>query len=150
VVNRNRVLDPKDDRPYQKTLKEARNQRIPIYFVAFNTDKNFEPNQIGGDEFRSLRVIFPKSNVADRYLTGVRARMEELAGASGGRVVYPERLEDIVSVYRQIGSDLGASYTLGYVSSKAAPDGTYRRIEVRTRDESLQLAQSRDGYYARR
>ncbi len=150
VVNRNRVLEPKDDRPYQNALKTARNQRIPVYFVAFNTDKNFEPNTIGGDEYRSLRVIFPNSNVADRYLSGVRLRMEELSETSGGRVLYPQRLEDIVPLYQQTAAELGTSYTLGYISSNTAVDGSFRKIEVRAREEGLRLTQSRNGYYAKR
>jgi VWFA-related protein len=149
IVTRNRVLEPKDDRPFQRALRTARTQHVPIYLIAFNTDKNFEPNTIGGDEYRTLRVIFPKSSVADRYLSGVRTRMEALADASGGRILYPQRLEDIVPLYRQIGNELGTSYTLGYVSSNPAADGSYRRIEVRARKPGLRVVQSRNGYYAK-
>lgn len=149
LLNKNRLLEPKDDRPYQSALKAARVQGIPSYFVAFNTDKNLESNIIGGDEYRSLHVIFPNSNVADRYLTGVRVRMEQLADVSGGRALYPERLEDIVPLYQEIGRKLGTSYSLGYVSSNPAADGSFRRIEVRTRDAGLRLTQSRSGYYAK-
>ena len=149
VVNRNRILDRKDDRPYQNTLRAAATQRVPLYFVAFNTDKNFEPNLSGGDEYRSLQQLFAKSSVADRYLEGVRIRMEQLAEVSGGRILYPERLEDIVGLYQEIGAELGISYTLGYVSSSPAQDGSFRKIEVRSREEGLRLTQSRNGYYAR-
>jgi VWFA-related protein len=146
VVNNNRVLEPKQDHPFQTALKSARNQHVPIYFVAFNTDKNFEPNMIGGDEYRSLRLIFPNTRVADRYLVGVRNRMEELAETSGGHVLYPERLEDIVPLYQAIGSELGTSYTLGYISSNAAVENSFRKIEVRSQDSRLKLTQSRNGY----
>src|SRR5262245_19386216 len=149
VVKRNRVIEPKEDRPYQSALRAARSQRIPVYFVAFNTDKNLEPNMIAGDEYRNLRRIFPHSDVADRYLNGVRSRMEELAGVSGGRMIYPQRLEDIVPLYQQIGAELGTSYTLGYISSNAKADGTFRRIEVRAQNTALRLVQSRNGYYAK-
>jgi Ca-activated chloride channel family protein len=150
VVNRNRILEPVQDRAYQKTLKQARTERIPIYFIAFNTDKNLEPNILGGDEYQRLRIIFPKSTMADRYLVGVRTRMEELADISGGRVLYPERLEDIVPLCQQIGSGLATSYTLGYISSNAAAGGVFRRIEVRTQDSGMRVTQSRDGYYVRK
>jgi len=149
AVNKNRLLEPKNDRPYQRLLKLARTRRIPIYFVAFNTDKNFQPNVIGGDEYRSLKVIFPNSSLPDRYLTGVRARMEEVAEASGGRVLFPDQLEDIVPLYQQIGNELGTSYTLGYISSNDAIDGSFRRIEVHAKDASVRLTQSRSGYYAK-
>ena len=49
LVMRNRLLDPSEDREFQKAFKSARDQRIPTYFVAFNTDRNLEPNTIGGD-----------------------------------------------------------------------------------------------------
>jgi Ca-activated chloride channel homolog len=149
TVNKNRLLDAKDDRSYQRLLRLARSQRIPIYFVAFNTDKNFQPNTIGGDEYRFLKVLFPNSSLPDRYLTAVRARMEEVADAAGGRMLYPERLEDIVPLYQQIGNELGTSYTLGYISSNSALDGSFRRIEVRPKEADVRLAQSRNGYYAK-
>src|SRR5205823_989342 len=66
VVNRDRLLEPRQDRPFQSALKTARAQRIPSYFVAFNTDKNLEPNTTGGDEYRSLHILFPNSDMADR------------------------------------------------------------------------------------
>ena len=149
LVDRNRLLDPQQDKPFQTALKTARAQRIPSYFVAFNTDKNHEPNTVGGDEYRSLRIIFLNSGMADRYLEGVRVRMEELADVSGGRMIYPRRLEDIIPLYQQIGRELGTSYSFGYVSSNAAADGSFRRITVQTHDDSLKLTQSRDGYYAK-
>ena len=149
VVTKNRIVEPKEDRGYQRLLRLARSQRIPIYFVAFNTDKNLQPNMIGGDEYRSLQVIFPNSNLPDRYLRGVRVRMEEVAETAGGRTLYPERLEDIVPLYQQIGSELGTSYTLGYISSNSITDGSFRRIEVRAKEAAVRLAQSRSGYYAK-
>ncbi len=148
-LTRNRPLEPQEDRPFQKILKAARAQAVPVYFVAFNTDKNLEPNLIGGDEYRNLRIIFPNSNAADRYLAGVRVRMEQLADVSGGRMLYPERLEDIVPLYQQIGQELGTAYSLGYISANPAADGSFRRIEVHMRDANFRLTQSRNGYYAK-
>ena len=150
IVKKERLLDPKQDRPYQNALKAARAQGVPVYFVAFNTDQNFDANLVGGDEFRNLRVVFPNSNMADRYLSGVRTRMEEMANVSGGRVLFPERIEDIVPLYQQIGAELRTSYTLGYVSSNPSKDDSFRRIEIRGRREGLKLTQSRTGYYSKR
>jgi len=149
IVSRNRLLDPKAERPFQSALKAARSLHIPIYFVAFNTDRNLEPNTAGADEYRSLRIIFPHSDVPDRYLAAVRLRMEQLADISGGRILYPEKLEDIIPLYRQVGQELGTSYSLGYLSSNQRMDGSFRRIEVRTRDGADRVVQSRNGYYAR-
>jgi VWFA-related protein len=149
LVSHDRLIDPKDERTFQNVLKAASSERIPVYFIAFNTDRNLEPNTIGADEYRNLRVIYPNSDVPDRYLEAVRRRMEQLADASGGRIIYPAQLQDIVPLYQQIGRELGTSYSLGYVSSNAARDGSLRRIEVRMRQEGLRVTQSRTGYYAK-
>jgi VWFA-related protein len=75
--------------------------------------------------------------------------MEQLADISGGRILFPEKLEDIVPLYRQVGEELGTSYSLGYLPSNTRLDGSFRRIEVRARDAAYHVVQSRNGYYAR-
>jgi Ca-activated chloride channel homolog len=149
ILARNRMLSTDEDRPFQRTLRLAGDQRIPIYFVAMNTDLNFEPNLSGGDEYRNLQVIFPKSSIADAYLNGVRSRMQQLAERSGGRMLYPRRMEDIVPLYEGIGRELGTSYSLGYTPADERTDGSLRRIEIRTSDPALRLTQSRTAYYAK-
>jgi hypothetical protein len=120
-----------------------------VYFVAFNTDRNLEPNRIGSDEYVNLQIIFPRTGAPDRYLKEVRSRMEHIAEASAGRVLFPESLEEIVPLYQQIGRELGMSYTIGYISSNPETKAAYRRVEVRTRRDALRITQSRAGYYAR-
>lgn len=149
LVTRNRLLDPSEDRPFQKALKTAREQRIPAYFVALNTEKNLEPNPMGADEYRNLQIIFRNTPMPQRYLDQVRIRMEQMAELNGGRILYPDRVEEIIPLYEQIGRELGTSYSLGYVSSNAGKDGSFRRIEIRARDRQLRFTQSRAGYYAR-
>lgn len=149
IVSRNRLITPQAERPFQTVLKTARRQRIPIYFVAFNTDKNLQPNTISNDEYLRLRVIFKGSDIAERYLSAVRSRMEQLADVSGGHILYPEKLDDIVPLYREMGQELGTSYSLGYISSNPVTDGTFHRIEVRTSGAAYRLSQSRVGYYSK-
>src|SRR5262249_14843608 len=141
LVNHDRLIDPKDERPFQNVLKAARTERTPAYFIAFNTDRNLEPNTTGADEYRNLRVLYPNSDMSDRYLASVRLRIEQLADMSGGRVIYPAKLQDIVPLYQQIGRELGTSYSLGYISSNMAGSSRLRRIEVRIRQEGLRVTQ---------
>ena len=149
LVERNRLLEPSEDRGFLKAYRAAHTQRIPVYFVAINTDNNLEPNSIGGDEYRNLQIIFPKSPMSQRYLSQVRVRMEQLAEVSGGRIVFPKSIEEIIPLYQQIGRELGMSYSLGYVPSNPAPASSFRKIEVRTRTDELRLTQTRTGYYAK-
>jgi Ca-activated chloride channel family protein len=145
----NRLPEPEEDHRYQRVLKLARNQHIPIYVIAFNTDRNLESNILGADEYQRLQIIFPHSSVPERYLVGVRARMEELAEVSAGRILFPREIEEIVPLYQQIGRDIGTSYTIGYVSSNIQKNPSFRRVEVRTKNGSFHVTQSRNGYYAR-
>jgi VWFA-related protein len=74
--------------------------------------------------------------------------MKQLAEASGGKAFFPQAVEDLVGVYEQIGRDLGRAYSISYAPTRA-PDGKFRKIQVKTLDVRLRLSQSRDGYYAR-
>jgi VWFA-related protein len=149
IVSRNRLVSIQSDRLFQQALKTANKQHIPIYFVAVNTDLNFEPSASGGDEYRNLEVLFPKTNIPDDYLRDVRMGMEQLAGVSGGKILYPKTTGDIVSLYRQIGEELGSAYSLAYISSNSKSDGSLRRIEIRAADGGLHLWQSRTTYIAK-
>ena len=74
--------------------------------------------------------------------------MKQLAEVSGGKAFFPTAARELIGVYEQIARDLGRAYTITYAPKKA-PDGKFRKIEVRPLDVRLRLAQSRDGYYAR-
>ena len=138
-----------EDHRYQRLLKLARTQHIPVYIIAFNTDRNLESNTLGADEYQRLQIIFPRSPIPEQYLEGVRARMEQLADVSAGRILYPKTIEEIVPLYKEIGQEIATSYTIGYVSSNADKNGSFRQIEVRTKDGTFRVSQSRNGYYAR-
>jgi Ca-activated chloride channel homolog len=145
----NRMIEPEEDHRYQRVLKVARNAHIPVYIIAFNTDQNLESNTVGADEYERLQLIFPQSSIPERYLIGVRSRMEQLAELSAGRILYPKSIEQIVPLYQQIGREIGTSYTLGYISSNTGKTPASRQIEVRTNNGSLHVRQSRDRYDVR-
>jgi hypothetical protein len=83
-------------------------------------------------------------------LRQMRSRMEQFAEASGGDVVFPEKLEEVIPMYERIGRTLGASYSLGYAPPNLKPDGKRHKIEVRLKSSArLQLKQSRTEYTAK-
>jgi VWFA-related protein len=147
LARTNRLLESSEDRLFQKALKASREERIPVYFVAINTDRNLD-RETQRDEYHNLHILFPNTAVPQRYLTQVRMRMEQIAETSGGRILFPEGIEEIIPLYQQIGRELGMSYSLGYMSSNPAST-MFRRIEVRTRDGNFRVTQSRAGYYPR-
>lgn len=107
----------------------------------------------GGGDLKKATEAVRKANIPF-YFVGYKttaqsaAEMKQLAEASGGRAYFPLIPEDMVGIYEQIGRDLGRAYTISYATSKA-PDGKFRKIEVKPIDVRLRIAQSRDGYYAR-
>lgn len=60
-----------------------------------------------------------------------RDALEKITEAAGGRAFFPESLEEVEAICRQIAHDLRNQYTIGYNSTNAAHDGTLRQVEVR-------------------
>ena len=132
-----------NDPGFQHTLSVIRETRIPVYFVALNTDKN--PNGLGSDYY-SLEYRFPNSGSGKALLVEVRKRMELLADASGGRVFYPRRVQEIAPVYSQISREMSTAYSLAYISTNAGEHGQTHKIQVRVRRNGSQVRQSRESY----
>jgi hypothetical protein len=75
--------------------------------------------------------------------------MQLIAARSGGRILFPQSMQDVVEMYGEIGRALGTAYSLGYISPAAASDKRARRIEVRVRDGRMKTTQSRREYTLR-
>jgi VWFA-related protein len=118
-----RLYPPEVDEDFQKLLRNVRSGGIPYYFVALNTDFNSDTGPATG-----------------------RARMEQLAEASGGGIVFPQSADDIVPFFGDIAHSLGTQYGLSYQQPQSSRDGKPHTIEVRLRDSSLTIHQSRDHY----
>jgi VWFA-related protein len=144
VVRLGKIVAVDADKDFQKLLKSVAKQSIPTYFIAMNTDRNRDSTALdfehGALEGASGRAF------ADNYLVAVRSRMERLAEATGGKVLYPKTIADVVPLYDAVGRDLGYSYSMGYSSNNKSNDGKPRRIEVRVRKNGLKVTQSRDSY----
>jgi len=133
-VNGNRVLQivqPAEDAEFQKVLKKVRDGGATFHFIAVDTDLN--PGNQHADPLQDLQQV--------------RARMELLAEASGGRIVFPRESSEVVPLFLQIGRELGAFYSLAYTPQHIR-DGNYHTINVQVRNENYQLQQSRKGYTA--
>lgn len=123
--------DSTTDRNFQKALRLVGKSRIPFYFVAVGTDRN-----------PSFEIPAETADIDMANMYQARSRMEQLAEASGGGVVFPIKPEDVIPMYEQIVRKLGTSYTLGYVAPNPTVDGKRHRIKVRLKDQNLKLKQS--------
>lgn len=98
---------------HDEVMERIRQSDVAIYAIGLLTDDG------GGGLFRRS----PSEKARDA--------LEEITEAAGGRAFFPESLEDVEVICRQIAHDLRNQYTIGYHSTNPAHDGTLRDVEVR-------------------
>jgi Ca-activated chloride channel family protein len=78
-----------------------------------------------------------------------RVRLGQIAQESGGEAFFPISMKEIEAAYERILIQVRAQYTLGYVSTNAAQDGRWRKVEIRVRRPDLKdvRIQTRKGYF---
>jgi VWFA-related protein len=90
--------------------------------------------------------------VADRSaygfgMYGGDSEMKKLTAESGGRVIeVGSKMDKLKAAFDQIAAELRSQYSAGYTPTNLTKDGTFRKIEIRSKDGSK--IQSRAGYYA--
>jgi VWFA-related protein len=73
--------------------------------------------------------------------------LKYLAEQTGGRAFFPFAAGDIAEDFRQIAKELRSQYSLAYVPTNAARDGTFRKILVEATDKSYHV-RSKSGYFS--
>ncbi len=75
------------------------------------------------------------------------SEMKKLAGETGGRVIeVGNKLDKLKDAFDQIANELRSQYNLGYTPTNSTQDGTFRKIELRSKQGYK--VQTRSGYYA--
>lgn len=79
-----------------------------------------------------------------------RLRLTQIAGESGGEAFFPSEMKQIDRAYERILAQIRAQYSIGYVSTNTATDGSWRKVEIKIRrpDAKDLRVQSRKGYFA--
>ena len=73
--------------------------------------------------------------------------MHKLAEATGGRVIeVGNKQEKLNPAFDQIQNELRSQYNIGYTPSNTKLDGSYRKIQIKTKGDYK--VQARQGYYA--
>lgn len=77
--------------------------------------------------------------------------LTRFASITGGQAFFPTSVRDLDRMYDKILGEISGRYSLGYVSSNAKTDGTWRDVRIRLADRpELKGAKirTRGGYYA--
>lgn len=79
-----------------------------------------------------------------------QVRLNDLAHQTGGEAFYPLGREALDGIYKRILDEIGARYTLGYVSTNRTANGKWRKLEVRVTAPGTRgtRARTRPGYFA--
>jgi VWFA-related protein len=73
--------------------------------------------------------------------------MKKLASETGGRVIdIGNKMNKLKDAFDQIALELRNQYSLGYTPTNAQSDGTYRKVEIHSKQDYK--VQARSGYYA--
>jgi VWFA-related protein len=73
--------------------------------------------------------------------------LKDLSVPTGGRSYKVTNKTPLSKIFQVIEDEIRSQYAIGYVSSNPAHDGTYRRLDVRTRKGNFKV-RTRKGYYA--
>src|SRR5215475_3510995 len=84
-------------------------------------------------------------------VSGTRTRgdkvLEHLAEATGGRALFPFKIQDVAHEFSEIHEELRSQYAISYKPADFIADGRYRSIQIGTTHKQLQ-ARARKGYFA--
>jgi Ca-activated chloride channel homolog len=114
---------------FEEVLELAKRSETAIYVIALR----------GGDV----------QSTQSRGFREAEFILRTLAQDSGGRAIFPAKIEDLTDVYAQIADELASQYAVGYTSSNSKRDGAWRRVVVRVSRPDV-ITRTKNGYYAPR
>ncbi len=78
---------------------------------------------------------------------GGRGYLQQMSSETGGHVYEVSRRETLDKVFDELQAEMRTQYAIGYTPTDPRKDGSYRKLEIRTKDKDLKV-QARKGYYA--
>jgi Ca-activated chloride channel family protein len=97
---------------------------------------------------RAELIIFGIStNTSGVKLRGDKV-LERFAEATGGRVFFPFKIEDVSDAFSQIQDELRSQYALSYKPADLNTDGRFRTIEITVASTKKLKVRARKGYFA--
>lgn len=73
--------------------------------------------------------------------------LKRLAEETGGRAFFPFEAHDLEANFQEISRELRSQYSLAYVSTNEAMDGTFRTINIEPDDKGVKV-RAKNGYFA--
>lgn len=116
----------------ERTEKQAQ-----LAALLSNTESVIRFNQLRIDD---LRMGLQALDASER-------KLEDLTGATGGRLYKPRSFNDLADTYAEVASELRHQYAVYYSPVNRIHDGRFRRVRVETTNPDHRVS-ARAGYYA--
>src|SRR6266478_7476473 len=82
------------------------------------------------------------------YFGGVSdSALRKMAEETGGHVFHVDRKHALPDVFKELQDEMRSQYAIGYTPTNDKQDGSFRRIDLRTKDRNLKV-QARRRYFA--
>lgn len=72
--------------------------------------------------------------------------LRQLVETTGGQAFFPMAMKEVESAYEKVLAEIKGQYHLGYLSSNAARDGKWRKVDIKVKRADLRV-RSRKGYF---
>jgi VWFA-related protein len=112
-----------------------------------NQSRATRPEVIEAARRAEVTIYAISTNTSSLVTRGDRL-MEKLAEETGGRVFFPNKIEDVVRAFKMIEDELRSQYALSYKPADFEANGQYRRIEIQPRTDKNLVIRARKGYFA--
>jgi VWFA-related protein len=73
--------------------------------------------------------------------------LKKMSEETGGRMFRVDRKHTLPDIFAEIQEEMRSQYAIGYTPDNGTKDGSFRRIEIKTKDKNLKV-QARRGYFA--
>ena len=73
--------------------------------------------------------------------------LRQMSEETGGRLLRVDGKHTLNDIFNQIQEEMRSQYSIGFTSTNPRKDGSFRRLEIKTKDK-VQKVQARKGYYA--
>lgn len=133
-------LDNNSSISFKDALDAAVHSEAAIYVVS-------KTQAVREDYIYDLHQQGVYAGIPEQEFIQADLALRKLAYETGGRVLYPNTFGQLDNIYAEVDQELRNQYSLGYISTNAAKDGSYRRIEVAVDAPGAGVA-ARPGYYA--
>lgn len=138
----------------ERLAKEPDNRRKVIILISDGDDNSSRISQTETLEIaqRYNVIIYCISTNQSAYFGGkeqVRGDnvLKKLAGETGGRPMFPAKVADMSLQFRDIGEELRAQYSIGYIPTRP-DDNSFRKLRIEVVSNKNYKARARSGYYS--